>query len=150
MRRVRRDLMTKLDETVKKETAYIAAWTLILSAIMESAFLVLGLWKPDVLFGNLISGACAVLNFLLMGVTVQKAVDREQEDAAKLMRFSQTMRMFLQLSLSALGVIFFNPVAAVVPLFFPRVAIAFRPLFGVRTESGETAKDEGSSANEED
>lgn len=124
--------MKGLDETVKKETAYIAAWTVILSAVMESVYLIVGLWEPDVLFGNLISGLAAVLNFLLMGITVQKALDRDEKDAAQLMRFSQSMRMLMLLALGAVGAFFFDPLAAVLPLFFPRIAITFRPLFGKR------------------
>ena len=130
--------MKKLDETVKKETLYIAAWTLILSAVMQSVFLVIGLWKPDVLFGNLISAAAAIFNFRLMGVTIQNAVDKDEKDAAQLMRFSQSMRMLMQLALGAVGVFFFNPIAAILPLFFPRAAIAFRPLFDKKAkETGE-------------
>ena len=130
--------MKKLDETVKKETLYIAAWTLILSAVMQSVFLVIGLWKPDVLFGNLISAAAAIFNFLLMGVTIQNAVDKDEKDAAQLLRFSQSMRMLMQLALGAVGVFFFNPIAAILPLFFPRAAIAFRPLFDKKAkETGE-------------
>ena len=132
--------MKKLDETVKKETLYIAAWTLILSAVMESIFLVAGFWSLDVLFANLISAFCAVLNFLLMGITVQKAVDKggseeAANDAAQLMRFSQTMRMLMQLALAAVGAYFFDPIAAVVPLFFPRIAVVFRPLFDKRKKA---------------
>ena len=122
--------MKRPDQTVVKETIYIAAWTVILSAIMESVFLIAGLWKPDVLFGNLLSAAAAVLNFFLMGLTVQSALGKEEKDASQLMRFSQSMRMLMMLAFGALGVIFFDPVASILPLFFPRAAITFRPLFG--------------------
>lgn len=122
--------MIKPDETVVKETVYIASWTLILSAVMQSVFLIAGLWKLDVLFANLISAFAAVLNFLLMGLTIQKALLRDEKDASSLMRFSQSMRMLMQLALGAVGVFFFNPIAAVAPLFFPRIAVMFRPLFG--------------------
>ena len=134
--------MKKLDATVKKETLYIAAWTLILSAVMESVFLIAGLWKIDVLFGNLLSALCAVLNFLLMGITVQNAVEKDEKDAASLMRFSQSMRMFMQLGVGALGVLFFDPIAAIVPLFFPRIAVSFRPLFGMKASDGEKSADD--------
>ncbi len=122
--------MKKPDETVVRETIYIASWTLILSAVLESVFLITGLWKPDVLFGNLLSAAGAVLNFFLMGLSVQNALDKEEKDASQLMRFSQSMRMFMLLAIGALGVLFFDPVASIVPLFFPRIAVMFRPLFG--------------------
>ena len=124
--------MKKLDPTVKKETLYIALWTVIQSAVMQSVFLIIGLWKPQVLFGNLVSAAAAVLNFLLMGVTVQNAVGKDEKDASQLMRFSQSMRMLMQLALCAVGVFFFDPVASILPLFFPRAAIIFRPMFDKR------------------
>ncbi|MBQ1546288.1 MAG: hypothetical protein IIZ59_02010 [Clostridia bacterium] len=121
-----------IDPTVKRETLYITAWTLTLSVLMQSVFLIAGLWKADVLFGNLLTGACAVGNFLLMGITVQKAVDRDEKDAAALMRFSQSVRLFMQLAVCAAGVLFFDPISAILPLFFPRIAVTFRPLFGIK------------------
>lgn len=124
-----------IDPTVKRETLYIGAWTLTLSALTQSVFLIAGLWKADVLFGNLLTGACAVGNFLLMGITVQKAVDRDEKDAASLMRFSQSARMFMQLACAAVGVLFFDPIAAIAPLFFPRIAVMFRPLFGMNSDN---------------
>ena len=40
--------MQKIDATVKKETLFIAAFTLIFSAVMELVFLLLGYWlQPD-------------------------------------------------------------------------------------------------------
>lgn len=129
--------LKKLDETVKKETLYIAAWTLVLSVLMQSVFLIVGLWKLDVLFGNLVSAFCAVLNFLLMGITVQNAVDKDEKDAAQLMRFSQSMRMLMQLALCAVGAFLFDPLAAILPLFFPRIAVMFRPFFGKKAHDSD-------------
>lgn len=126
--------MSKIDPTVRKETLYICAWVLILSAVMQAVFLVLGKWGTDVLFGNLLSGVCACLNFLLMGISVQKALEKDSDGAKAAMKFSQTMRMFMQFAFAAVGVIFFNPIASVVPLFFPRIAVSFRPLMDKRSE----------------
>ncbi len=116
--------MTKIDETVKKQTIYIAEWTLVLSCMMEAVFLLAGKWSPAVLFANLLTGSAAVLNFLFMGITVQKAVDMEQKDAANLIRFSQSIRLLFQLAAAAAGVVFFDPAAAIIPLFFPRVGVS--------------------------
>lgn len=136
--------MKKIDETVKKETVYIAAWTVILSVLTQAVFLVAGLWRPDVLFGNLIGAFTAVLNFFLLGITVQKAIGKDEKDAAQTMRFSQSSRMFMQLALGALGAYFFNPVTAIIPLFFPRIAIIFRPLFNKKaTDAAEGETSEG-------
>lgn len=133
--------LSKLDPTVKKETLYITAWVLILSAVMQAVFLILGKWGIDVLLGNLLSGVCACLNFLLMGITVQKAIEKDSDDARSAMKFSQTMRLFMQFAFGAVGVIFFNPIASVIPLFFPRIAVTFRPLMDKR--SNKTHSDKG-------
>lgn len=135
--------MPKLDATVKKESLYIAVWVLILSAVMQAVFLIIGQWNAGVLIGNLLSGICACLNFLLMGVTVQKALDKEQKDASAMMKFSQTMRLFMQFAFAAVGVIFFNPVASIIPLFFPRIAVAFRPFIGKRADGGQNPEKGG-------
>ena len=132
--------MSKLDPTVRKETLYICAWVLILSVVMQAVFLMLGRWGIDVLLGNLLSGICACLNFLLMGITVQQALEKDSNDAKTAMKFSQTMRIFMQFAFGALGVIFFNPIASIVPLFFPRIAVSFRPLMDKHTAQPKSEK----------
>ena len=127
--------MSKIDDTVRRETVYIAVWVLILSVVMQAVFLVVGQWKVSVLLGNVLSAAAAIANFLFMGITIQKAVDKKQKDAAQMMKFSQTARLFMQFALAAVGVLFFNPIASVVPLFFPRIAVAFRPYIGNKNDS---------------
>ena len=66
---------------------------------------------------------------------IQKAVDKEQKDAAQMMKFSQSGRMFMQFAVAAVGVLFLDPIASIVPLFFPRIAIAFRPFIGKKNEN---------------
>lgn len=122
--------MTKIDNTVLRETKYIATWVIILSVVMEAVFLIIGMWDYKVLLGNLFGGAVAVLNFLLMGITVQKAVMKDEKDAAASMKLSQTLRnlMLLIAAVLAITLPFFNAAAAIIPLFFPRIAIVFVPL----------------------
>ena len=123
--------MRKIDPTVRKETAYIAGFVLIFSLLMQSVFLIIGRWDYTVLLGNLFSGVMAVLNFFLMGLSVQAALQKEEKDAKTLMKLSQSLRMLLLFIAAALGVWLpcFHPIAALLPLFFPRIAIALRPLF---------------------
>lgn len=123
--------MKSLDPTVKRETLYIAATVLILSVLMQAVFLVINRWDLTVLFGNLLGGAAAVLNFLLLGITVQNAVGREEKEAKNLFRMSQTYRLFGQLIVAVIGYAapIFNLWSVVIPLLFPRIGIAFRPLF---------------------
>ena len=122
----------KVNSTVKKETGYIAVSVLLLSLLTEAVFLILGKWDRSVLFGNLLSGSAAVLNFFLMGLSVQSAVEKDEKEAKTAMRLSQTYRTLGLLICGGVGVYFFHPVTALLPLFFPRIAIAFRPIFQKR------------------
>ncbi|MBQ4556208.1 MAG: hypothetical protein IJA60_00990 [Clostridia bacterium] len=122
--------MAKIDETVKKETGYIAVWMIVFSALMQAVFLVVRHWDYTVLLGNILSGVLGVANFLLLGLAVQSAVGKEEKEAKETMRASQSVRTLLLFVVVAVGVLLdcFNTVAVIVPLFFPRLAIAFRPI----------------------
>ena len=127
--------MKKIDATVLRETVYISGFVLILSVLMEAVFLLVGHWNYTVLLGNLLAAAAACGNFFLMGLTVQKAVDKDEKDAAAAMKLSQTLRSFLLFAVAALGALApcFHLLATLIPLFFPRIAIACRPLFHKNT-----------------
>ena len=83
------------------------------------------------MLGNLLGFTAAVLNFFLMGYTVQKAVLLEEKDAKKKVKLSQSLRTLMLVAFAAIGCVFkcFNPIAVLLPLLFPRIAILFRPLF---------------------
>lgn len=123
--------MKRIDPTVLKETKYMAVWILILSAFLQASFLMLRMWDYTVLLGNALSGLAGVANFLLMGITVQKAVLKDEKDAKTAMQVSLLYRSLMLLVVTVLGVVLpvFHMWAVIIPLFFPRVAIAFRPLF---------------------
>ena len=127
----------KVDKTVIKETLYISVWVLILSAVTQAVFLIIGKWSLSVLFGNLLSGVAGILNFFLMGLTVQAAVIKDEKKAALSMKVSQILRMLLIFAVAAVGVLLdcFNTVTVILPLFFPRIAISFRPLFNKKKNS---------------
>lgn len=127
--------MKKTNAVVAKESKYIAVWVLILSFFMQSIFLIAGKWDYAVLFGNLISAAAAILNFYLMGITVQSAAEADEKTARSKMHISQTMRTFMLFAVAALGCILpcFNAAAVLIPFFFPRIAIAIQPIFQKQT-----------------
>lgn len=122
--------MSKLDATVKRETLYVAFMTLILSALMQAIFLIVGEWDYTVLLGNLFGGGVAVLNFLLMGLTVQTSLELEEKEARGHVKLSMTLRMLMLVLCAALGVLLpcFSVLATLIPLFFVRIAVALRPL----------------------
>ena len=123
--------MKKIDQTVLRETKYIGLWVLVLSALMQAVFLIIGAWDYTALLGNLLSGGAGVLNFFLMGLAVQKAVTKEESDAKKVLRVSQLYRTFMMFLFVVMGVCLpcFHLWSVIIPLFFPRIAIAFRPVF---------------------
>ena len=62
----------KLDKVIKKETAFIALWVIIFSVMTQAVFLIIGKWDYTVLLGNVLSAGAGILNFFLMGISVQK------------------------------------------------------------------------------
>ena len=142
--------MAKLDPVVRKETAYAATWVAALSLVMEAAFLVLKRWSGAVLAGNLIGAGAAVGNYLLLGITVAKAAGGPPEKVAMKVRSSMTARMLGQAVICAVavGILKTNVYATILPLLFPRIGIAFRPMIdrkrGKTAERDQTAEAEGS------
>jgi len=142
--------VAKLDPVVRKETAYAATWVAALSLVMEAAFLVLKRWSGAVLAGNLIGAGAAVGNYLLLGITVAKAAGGPPEKVAMKVRSSMTARMLGQavICAAAVGILKTNVYATILPLLFPRIGIAFRPMIdrkrGKTAERDQTAEAEGS------
>ena len=123
--------MKKIDPIVLKETTYIAIWTLIFSTLMQAVFLILHRWDYTVLLGNLLTGGAAVLNFFLMGLTIQRVLGKEEKEARTAIRVSQLYRNLAMLLIVGVAVLapVFHVWASVIAVFFPRIAILFRPLF---------------------
>ncbi|MBQ8653475.1 MAG: ATP synthase subunit I [Clostridia bacterium] len=119
-----------MDPTVLKETCYIAGFVLVFSAVMQLIFALLGSWSFSVLWGNLLGGTGAVLNFFLMGLTIQQALGQSEEDAKTKMKLSQKLRMLLLVIVCAIGAAApcFDLVAVLVPQLFPRIAVMLRPV----------------------
>lgn len=131
--------MQKIDKIVWKETKYIALWTLIFSAVLQAVFLVIGKWDYTVLLGNLLSGTAVVLNFFAMACTVQKALEKDPKDAKATLQLSKSGRMLALFIVTLIGVLLecFHLLAVIIPLIFPRIAIALRPLWNKNTEGSE-------------
>ena len=87
-------MMQKIDPVVLKETLFVSALVLILSALMNAVFLMLSAWNLTVLFGTLLGAGAACLNFFLMGLSLQKSLEKEPNDAKMFMKLSHTVRLF--------------------------------------------------------
>ncbi len=126
--------MDKIDITVWKETKYIAVSVLLMSILLQAVFLIGGQWDYTVLLGNLICGIAGILNFFLMGITVQKAITKDEKEAKNTMKLSQTYRTFFLaiVLIIAFTVPCFHRWASLIALFFPRIAVMFRPVLDKR------------------
>lgn len=123
--------MKKIDPTIIKETIYVLVWVLGLSVIMQAVFLIIKRWDYTVLTGNVLTGFAVTLNFFLMGLGVQKSLGKEEKEAKKVIRLSQIYRYLILIVFLVIGVVFkcFNNWTVFIPVIFPRIAIALRPLF---------------------
>ena len=122
--------LKKVDSTIIKETVFVALVTLVLSALMQSVFLIIGKWDYTVLLGNLLGGVTAVLNFFLMGLTIQSALSIDVKDAKSRMKLSQMLRNLLMFVTAIIGYVVpvFNLIAVIIPYLFPRIAVGMRAI----------------------
>ena len=107
-------------------------WVLALSLLLEAVFLLCGRWSPAVLLGNLAGGMTSIVNYLLLGITVSKAVSLGEAGSriALRVRSSRTLRMLGMAGFCAvcIGVLKTDVYATLIPLLFPRIGLAFRPM----------------------
>ena len=118
---------------VKTETKKVAASTIIGVLLMWIVFAILHGIMPEkipldytVFLGGICGGVVAVLNFLLMGLTVQKVAATADEDTARSrMKASYSQRMMLQILwiVAAIVVPCFQFVSGIVPLLLPSIGI---------------------------
>ncbi len=145
----------KVQPAVKAETKKIALGVSVLTVLMVAVFLVIRQFDHTVLLGAVLGYAAAVGNFFLMALTVQKVTEgmpalpkREQEEeaeeeegeqplsdeakqAGKQMQLSFLLRMLMLggVAVVAITAPIFHPLAALLPMLFPRVVIALRNVF---------------------
>ena len=118
---------------VKKETKNVAVSTAVGVVIMWGVFAVLHMVMPDkvpldytVFLGGICGGLIAVMNFFLMGITVQKVAASTDEDAARSrMKASYSQRTMIQMLwiIVASAAPCFHFVAGIAPLLFPGMGI---------------------------
>lgn len=118
---------------VKKETKNVAVSTAVGVVIMWGVFAVLHMVMPDkvsldytVFLGGICGGLIAVMNFFLMGITVQKVAASTDEDAARSrMKASYSQRTMIQMLwiIVAIAAPCFHFVAGIAPLLFPGMGI---------------------------
>lgn len=123
----------KLNKTVKKETVFVLGFTVVLCAILQSVYLILGFFSVRALIGTGISWLVSGLNFLLTALMVQRAIEESEEKAKKRIKASQSLRSVMILAVLVVSILILGrelPIilALVIPLLFPRIAATVRML----------------------
>ena len=127
-------LLDNMQPAIKEETKHVAIYTATGVVLMWLLFLVLHFTMPEkvpfnytVILGGLGGGAVAVLNFLWMGLMVQKAAAKAgDQDAVKaLVKGSYSQRMLFQMLWVIIAIVApcFHYVAGILPLLFPGTGI---------------------------
>lgn len=123
-----------MQPAIKEETKHVMLYTAVGLVLMWLAFLVLHLCMPEkvsfdyrVILGGLGGGTVAVLNFLWMGLMVQKAAAKagDQDAVRTLVKGSYSQRMLFQMLwiIIAIAAPCFHYAAGIIPLLFPGTGI---------------------------
>ena len=138
------------DRAVKRETLRVAAGVFTLVAVMLAVYAVLGKLTASVALGGIYTGLLTVLNFFIMGLTVQGVTDRaaekersEQElmdltiEMKNRMKQSYNARMIGLLALIVVGltVFKFDPLATILPVLFPTIVVRVLQIMEARRPS---------------
>ena len=142
----------KPDSAVRRETARVAVGVFALVAAMLAVYAVIGRFSAPALLGGVYTGALTVVNFFVMGMTVQAITnevgkkERTDEEIENLstqmkarMKTSYSMRTLAMLALVVVGIVVFkfDGLATVLPLAFPRAVLLILQITGrVNTSEG--------------
>ena len=135
----------KLQSASKKEIKRVAVGTAVCDLIMLAGLFVLslgGVGKFDykVIVGAIGGSVVAIINFTIMCLTIQKAVDiTEKKQMKAFIQGSYNGRLLLQAGwiVAAFLISHVNVIAAAIPLLFPNVTIIYLQYKGRLVEPSE-------------
>ncbi len=128
----------KPDSAVRRETARVATGVFALVAVMLAVYAVIGKFSVPALLGGVYTGLLTVVNFFIMGMTVQGITNRAAEKARteqeiveltlemkNRMKLSYNLRMIALFALLVAGIAVFkfDPIATILPILFPSLVI---------------------------
>ena len=128
----------KPDSAVRRETARVATGVFALVAVMLAVYAVIGKFSVPALLGGVYTGLLTVVNFFIMGMTVQGITNRAAEKARteqeiveltlemkNRMKLSYNLRMIALFALMVAGIAVFkfDPIATILPILFPSLVI---------------------------
>ncbi len=104
------------------------------------------------LFGNLLGGGIGILNFFLLGLSVQKAVTEDEKRAKEIMRTSHAVRYALIILLVVLAIAIpaaFNIFSTLISLLFSTVAVFLKTFTAKKNEPAAAPADAAPAAEPE-
>lgn len=115
----------KLENIIFKEARNIAFGVAILSTVMLIVFLILGRLNFSVVISAFIGSFLAVINFWLLGISLNKAISKNSDNAKQYIQLFYSYRMiglFVVLAICLYSKRF-TSAAILLPLIFPRIVI---------------------------
>lgn len=109
---------------MKKDIIQVISGVAILSAIMDVVFFAVGRFDIAVLWGTLLGFLCAIVNFLLLAITVHISLSKGKA-ASGYMGASYLLRLAFIGAVIVFAIKHpqINYVATAIPLVFPRITI---------------------------
>ncbi len=129
-----------LSRETLKSIAIISIGSLLLTAIMLIIFAISKNFNSKVILGGIAGTFYSILNFILLAITVEKMLSKEEKAKANLTaELSYVARFFL----TAVFVIwsikaeYINYLAAIIPIIFPQLIIRIYGFTSIRKRSDE-------------
>ena len=120
-------------ESIVKGTKRIAIGVACMLVAMFVVYAIMGRMTLGVALGGLIGGAYGILNFFMLGMTIQKASRETDEMMARArIRSSYSMRMMgaLIIGVIAFAIPFVDGLPCIIALLFPRITILIMQITG--------------------
>lgn len=122
----------KVDKAVLRETSHIALGLLAVDVLMCVVFFLSHRFDYTVVLGALLGSVFSLLNFFLLGLTIQKVIQKGEEPK-KSVRLSYTLRMLMMMAVIVMGVFLpcFHVLAVIVPFLMTQPIILVMRALGV-------------------
>jgi len=122
----------KSDDAINKEIKHIAIGCGICSIITCLLFIAFKKWNFGVLFGLLLGNLTAIITFVYLGRSIQRALELKDNGQRYLQKTSK-IRLLIMVAgaILAIELPFIDTIAGIAPLFFPRLTIFGMQLLGM-------------------
>ena len=141
-----------LQSASKRELGHIAIGVGCFTAIMLIIFVIINLFYPlnmlQIVLGALLGGGYAILNFLFMALSAQRAI-ASGDMAGEIMQRTYHLRMFGIAIVLLIGYLLpcFSLLTVAIPLLFPRLTIFVMQMYWRKHPPASASGKEGLSNN---